>query len=99
MEQTNVIDMLTPAVQVKGIGYNYIVEIEQNQNTNAQYDNPTLYDNGDIFGFFTTGKNMYNAMYSMEMSSAFQVSNCRQYIGVQDMGSKVLLKYYDCNDY
>ena len=99
MDQPNIIDMLTPAVQVTGIDYNYIVEIEQNQNNNSQYDNPTIYDNGDIFGFFTVGKNMYNALYSMEMSSSYQISHCREYAGVQDMGSKVMLKYYDCNDY
>ena len=91
--------MLTPARYITGIDYNYIVMIEQNRNSNKQFDNPTTYDNGDIFGFFTTGKNMYNALYSMEMSSSSQIDNCREYAGVQDMGDKLMLKFYDNSDY
>lgn len=99
LEQKNVIDMLTPARYITGIDYNYIVMIEQNRNSNKQFDNPTTYDNGDIFGFFTTGKNMYNALYSMEMNSSSQIDNCREYAGVQDMGDKLMLKFYDNSDY
>ena len=98
-ELRNVIDMFTPARSVTGINYNYIVEIEQNRNVNAQYDNKTIYDNGDIYGFFTTAKNMYNALYSMEMSSFNSMQNCREYVGVQNAGNKLMLKFYDRCDY
>ena len=64
------IDVLTPAKVVKNISYNYIVDIEQNNNPSRQFDNPTIYDNGDIYGSFFIGKNMYNALYSMKMDSA-----------------------------
>lgn len=98
-ELRNVIDIFTPARSVTGIDYNYIVEIEQNRNANSQYDNKTIYDNGDIYGFFTTAKNMYNALYSMEMSSFNSMQNCREYAGVQNVGNKLMLKFYDRCDY
>ena len=88
-----------PKKYVKGIGYNYIVDVEQNINSNQQFDNPTIYDNGDIFGFFVPGKNMYNALYSMDMKSANEIHNCREYAGIQSLGNKIILKYYDNVDY
>lgn len=97
--EEGLIDVFTPRMNVKGINYNYIVDIEQNMNPNGQYDNKTIYDNGDIYGFFTTGKNMYNALYSMQMSSATSMQNCREYIGLQSAGSKLILKFYDNCDY
>ena len=99
IEQQSILDMFTPARSIKGIDYNYIVQIEQNVNPNIQFDNPTIYDNGDVFGFFTVGKNMYNALYSMEMSNSNEMQNCREYAGIQDMGDKLMLKYYDSCDY
>ena len=88
----------SPQRSIRGIGYNYIVAVEQNKNLNLQYDNPTIYDNGDIFGMFMPGKNMYNAMYSMQMSAWNEIDNCRSYVDVQNHGNNVVLKYYDnCN--
>ena len=98
-EQSHVIDMFTPAKYITGINYNYIVCLEQNKNFNRQFDNPTIYDNGDIFGSFMVGKNMYNSLYSMEMSNVYRMLNCREYIDVQAMGNKLMLKFYDNSDY
>lgn len=99
IEEQNIINMLTPKTCIKDIKYNYIVEVEQNTNINVQFDNPTIYDNGDIFGFFTTAKNMYDALYSMKMDDAQHIRRCRTYIDVQDAGNSLLLKYYDDTDY
>ena len=85
----------TPDYLIKGIGYNYIVDIEQNRDTNKQYDNPTIYDNGDIYGSFMLGKNMYDALYSMDMQQENKILSCRTYAGVQSLGNNVVLKYYD----
>ena len=77
------------------MNYNYIVEVEQNKNINVQFNNPTAYSNGDIYGFFITCKNMYNSLYSMSMNSATRIQNCRDYIGILNGGDKILLKFYD----
>lgn len=42
----------TPSVSIKKIKYNYIVSIDQCSNANRMYDNPTIYENGDIYGSF-----------------------------------------------
>ena len=97
--EDTIIEMLTPKRTIKGIKYNYIVGIEQNANASTQFDNPTIYDNGDIFGFFMVGKNMYDAQYSMKMDTASHMSNCRTYVGVQDANNGLVLKYYDNVDY
>lgn len=75
------------------------MDIEQNNNPSRQFDNPTIYDNGDIYGSFFIGKNMYNALYSMKMNSLDKLLDCRTYAGIQSMGSKIILKYYDDSDY
>lgn len=92
-------NFFTPDYLIRGIGYNYIVDIEQNRDTNKQYDNPTIYDNGDIYGSFMLGKNMYNALYSMSMKQENQIISCRTYVGVQSLGNNVALKYYDDTGY
>lgn len=96
--EEGLIDVFTPRMNITGMNYNYIVQIEQNTNLDKRNDNRTIYDNGDIYGFFTTCKNMYNALYSMEMSNATTMKHCREYIGVQNAGRKLVLKFYDnCN--
>ena len=80
--------------KINGIRYNYIVAVDQ-----SSYDNRTVYDNGDIFGYFTTAKNMYNSLYSIEMPDESTMKNCRQYCGVQRSRGKLMLKYYDSIDY
>ena len=53
-------------------------------NDNANLDNPTIYGNGDIYGFMSLGKNMYNSLYSMQMDNASSLSCCREYCGIQN---------------
>lgn len=98
-QQYNAIDKWTPAKFIKGIGYNYIVELEQNVNQNRQYDNPTIYSNGDIFGYFTLCKNMYDSLYSMHMDNLSSICKCRSYCDIQSNGNTIALKYYDDLDY
>lgn len=95
LEEKKLVDIFTPRMNIKGIDYNYIIELQQNEDLDKQFDNRTIYENGDVYGFFTTAKNMYNALYSMEMSSSMRISNCREYAGVQDGGDKLILKFYD----
>ncbi len=66
---------------------------------NKRHDNPTKYDNGDIYGSISMCKNMFNALYSMQMPWLSTLSNCRQYCGVLESQSAVALKYYDCTQY
>lgn len=82
--------------KIHGVSYNYIVALDQ---TSRASHNETIYDNGDIFGYFTTAKNMYNALYSIDMPDASTMQNCRQYCGLQRSRGRVMLKYYDSIDY
>lgn len=41
------------------------------------------------------GKNMYNALYTMDMPDVSSMENCRSYAGIQEAGGDVVLKYYD----
>lgn len=93
------ISVFSPGIARTNINYNYIIGFDQNGNSNYQYDNPTKYETGDLYGHFMIGKNMYNSLYSMEMSSSSTLSCCRTYCGIQNSQNKVLLKYYDDMDY
>lgn len=93
------IDLFQPQTKVTGIDYNYIVGIDQTGNANNMYDNPTIYFNGDIYGSIYMAKNMFNSLYSMQMSSDNVLQYCRTYCGIQNSQNKVLLKYYDDADY
>lgn len=42
-----------------------------------------------------TMKNMYNACYTMDMSSDSNINNCREYYGVGTIGGQPYFKYYD----
>lgn len=52
MKHEQLAEFFTPDVSIKKIKYNYIVSIDQCSNANRMYDNPTVYENGDIYGSF-----------------------------------------------
>ena len=93
------IDAFTPAKKVYGVQYNYIVDIDQNGDASQSFDNPTIYRNGDVYGHFIFGKNMYNSMYTMDMPDVSSLQNCRSYIGIQEAGDSLVLKYTNNVDY
>lgn len=99
MTTSALIDIFTPDRKIYGIDYNYIVNIDQMGNANPNINNPTIYDNGDIHGFMSLGKNIFNSLYSMQMANTSSLSACRLYCGIQNSQNKVLLKYYDSVDY
>ena len=92
-------EFFTPDVSIKKIKYNYIVSIDQCSNANRMYDNPTVYENGDIYGSFQLAKNMYNALYSIDMPQNTLMKNCRRYCGLHNSANSIVLKYYDDIDY
>lgn len=78
------ISVFTPARVVKGMKYSYIVNIEQCGSTSRAYDNTTIYANGDIYGGISLAKNMYNALYSVDMPNYESIVSCRTYCGIQN---------------
>lgn len=54
-----------------------------------------MYENGDIYGGFAMTKNMYNALYTVDMPDDRTMASCRTYCGIQNSQNGVLLKYYD----
>lgn len=72
-----------PAVDMTGIGYNYVIEMDHAADT--------PYDNGDVFGQINTTKNMYGPVYSMDMTGRTSISACREYVGI-DAGRGALSK-------
>lgn len=97
--QDRLASFFTPARKISDIKYNYIVGVDQCSNANRAYDNKTVYENGDIYGSFTLAKNMYNALYSVDMPDSSSVKNCRRYCGIHSSANAVVLKYYDDVDY
>ena len=98
------IDTFLPRVKLLDVDYNYIVEIDQIGNQSREFDNPTIYFNGDVYGSFSLAKNMYDPLYSMQMMKTTSTSDirryntlscCRSYCGIQNSQNKILLKYYD----
>lgn len=97
--QLSAMQLFEPHTKVTGIDYNYVVGIEQMDDSSRTQSNQTIYGNGDIYGSMALTKSMYNALYSMDMPSSGMLQNCRQYCGIQSSQGKVLLKYYDNVDY
>ena len=97
--QEGLVSLFTPDITVKNIKYNYIMSIDQCSNSNAMYDNKTVYENGDIYGSFGLAKNMYNALYSVDMPEQSVMKNCRRYCGIHNSANSIVLKYYDDTDY
>ena len=97
--QEGLADVFTPATAITHMKYNYIVGIDQCMNSNKAYDNKTVYENGDIYGSFNLAKNMYNALYSVDMQEKDEIRNCRRYCGLHNSANSIVLKYYDDVDY
>ena len=95
----NTMKLFYPESKVVGIDYNYIVGIDQSRSPDATQDNPTLYDNGDIYGSIQMGKNMFNSQYSMDMPWLSTLTKCRSYCGILNSQGNIALKYYDCFKY
>ena len=95
----NALALYEPSTSLVGIDYNYVIGIDQMSNKDALNDNPTIYDNGDVFGSISLAKNMYSPLYSMEMPNNSSLQKCRMYCGIQNSQNMVLLKYYDNVDY
>lgn len=84
-----------PLTSLKGIRYNYVVDVDQNVQSSKDYDNMTIYSNGDIYGCAIPTKNVYNSLYSMQMASRWALDRCRSYCGIESCQNKIYLKYYD----
>lgn len=97
---SSVADDFKQYAKVDGVNYNYIVEMDQSQKE-------TIYFNGDVFGRFYLGKNLYNSLYTTQMVSQYQFARCREYCGIIPAGyghkndstrtspGNIVLKYYD----
>lgn len=85
-------NFFSPYSELYNIDYNYIVKINQN-------DINTMYKEGDIHGEMFIGKNAYDPLYSMNLSSDNKINNCRIYCGIQNSSGTPLLKYYDSVNY
>lgn len=86
-------DIFRPARVLTGIEYNHFLKMKQQDDVTLQTQ--TDYDDGNIFGMPFTMKNMYNACYTMDMSSDSNINNCREYYGVGTIGGQPYFKYYD----
>lgn len=93
--QDGAIQIFNPQTKITGINYSYVVNIDQMENQNRIYDNPTIYSNGDIHGSMMLTKSMFNSLYSIQMPDRNTMERCRTYCGIQNSQNKILLKYYD----
>ena len=96
LNQQTMIKLFEPRLTLRGISYNYVIDVDQNKQSSQEYQNNTIYFNGDIYGHASPTKNMYNALYSIYMPNhASDIQNCRSYCGIENTQNQILLKYYD----
>lgn len=68
--------------------YNTILEVPQS----TEYQR---YEDGDIYGEVMFAKNAFDNTYSMNMPNDYELSNVREYCGIDTCGNSIYLKYYD----
>ena len=58
------------------------------------------YEKGDIYAQqIDLAKNIYDSLYSMNMSSVTDIYECRQYCGINSSNGNIYLKFYDNMNY
>ena len=58
------------------------------------------YEKGDIYAQqIDLAKNVYDSLYSMNMSSVTDIRECRQYCGINSSNGNIYLKFYDNMNY
>ena len=77
---------------LRGIQYNYIVELLENS---KHID----YTKGYILGDAITTKNHLNYQYSISVDSNYNLSGCREYCNIDVCGNQLYLTYRDNVDY
>lgn len=93
-------DLFYPRFNLSVFPVNYIYAIPTCLANNMDNN----YNAGYIFGKYFTGKNMYDALYSMNYSINYEqkigtLSNTRNYFDIGATSKKLYLKYYDENSY
>ena len=86
-------DFYGNVTSLPNVEYSYIAKVPMSKIVKEH--GKTKYDNGNIYaGLFST-KSMYDALYSMQMSSESSLQNCRDYVEVKSCAGKPYLKYND----
>ena len=83
------LQLFSPKYNYDNLQYNYILDFDQNSTS-------LNYDTGDIYSAnINIAKNIYNAMYTIDMDNADTIENTREYFTIGSMNNTVFLTFID----
>lgn len=81
--------LFQPRYNYSNLKYNYLLDFDQNS-TNLNYDT------GDVYAAnINLAKNIYNAVYTVDMPNSSRIDNTREYFTIGSMNNKVFLTFAD----
>lgn len=88
-------NLFKPVYNFENIDYNYIMEVplKEGNTTDNQYREGIV--NADII----VAKNIYNDIYNTNINSVGNYKNIREYNGINAVGGKIFLTYFDDREY
>lgn len=93
LSDARISSIFSPARNLSGIGYNYLIEMPLGTIQNS-------YEKGYIQCDMAVTKTPHNYLYSIDISSdEYDINDCREYININACGDIVYLTYRDNVDY
>lgn len=89
---TSMISVLfKPVYNFQNIDHNYILEVP----VDVHQVNDNNYGNGTVYADMIMGKNVYNDIYDMDISSLGNFSRVREYTNINQTGGRLFTNYFD----
>lgn len=90
-EESMISVLFKPVYNFQNIDHNYVLEIPVDVPQIKDND----YDNGTVYADMIMGKNVYNDIYDMDISSLGNFSRIREYTGIHQTGGRLFTNYFD----